>query len=1227
MKVTYSWIIYSSLIFGTRILSQKYHGFHLSPISTIPDINDEMYNCSNGEPILWSSICDGFENCSDGSDETKELCALFEFETNMTMDCGRVHNMKNKVKPDEAHQSITELAPWTVAVYKKNEDSKFDFICPGSMISLNIVISGFFLHLDGQFDLFKIGPMVVPKLLADFKLLINVTMIYSVEDDLRDRFHLDTYRINTIEVIVLANKLPLSNGFGFTPICIDWFSNYDIRKETQMRTISYKYIEDKKEVKVVQYFTNYTTENEKEIYIKFNTENDPHIIDVFLGSGLGILNSNSYFLTGIVMSWSPRNHKSEVYTMQFTNIIHYVPLIRGIFNKHVTVNSCVLPTVEGVIYSYEGSDEILSHGTLIDRHVNIIENCEVGYHKAFRYGFRFCLGKGKWLSSSDKLCFKMCPPLESDSIDIICTYNGKYANCTNPSIPDTIAIPLCKPSYTAQNGHEEEPLELLCQPNGAWNNELYRCNPRTSDLCDRKFAKRPAVSPKSKLVTVVQTHFMNTYDKYNCSNGETIEWSWLCDGYEDCLDGSDEIKELCALFEFETNMTMDCGRVHNMKNKVKPDEAHQSITELAPWTVAVYKKNADSKFDFIHPGSIIAPNIVISFSYYFRDICKTYEPMDDSKLNLFKIGPMTPLVNLLEDYKLLINVTMIYSTADTINYRYGNDAEKTISVIVLANKLPLSNGFAPICIDWFNKYDIRKKTQMRIIGWNHNGGNKEVKVVQYFTHYRMANDEIDKTFVITFNTNQHINGVFLGSGLGISYSNSYFLTGIVWNWSNGNNLSEVHTMQFADIKHYVPWIRGILNKHVTVNSCVLPTVEGVIYSYEGSDEILSHGTLVDRHVNIIENCEVGYHKAFRYGFRFCLGKGKWLSSSDKLCFKMCPPLESDSLYIECFHNGKYANCTNPSKPETIAKPSCKPLYTAPNGLEKEPLELLCMPNGAWNKGLYRCNPSCGKNYTINDGIIMGGGSASAGTAPWNVGVYQFNKTISNDYDLICGGSIISPNLVVSAAHCFWEKGMLSHKISVNDGQYKIAVGKYSINITKIDNELFTKIMNVESVHLHENYRGYAWFHADDISIVVLENTISFSIGVSPVCVDWMSINTIRNGDKGKIVGWGKTEKGIASPILLEASLPYIDHRTCREMYKNGFELYVTKDKFCAGSELGQGVNSGDSGAGLSFLHSNLYYLTGVASVKDPNTNNSIAVFTEVKHHIQWINKLYNNRTL
>lgn len=71
----------------------------------------------------------------------------------------------------------------------------------------------------------------------------------------------------------------------------------------------------------------------------------------------------------------------------------------------------------------------------------------------------------------------MCPSLISDSLDITCTINGKYTDCSSPSIPNTIATPLCKPTHTVPNGQEETPIDLLCQSNGKWNNQLYRCIP------------------------------------------------------------------------------------------------------------------------------------------------------------------------------------------------------------------------------------------------------------------------------------------------------------------------------------------------------------------------------------------------------------------------------------------------------------------------------------------------------------------------------------------------------------------------------------------------------------------------------------------------------------------------------------------------------------------------------------------------------------------------------
>eukprot|EP00102_Acyrthosiphon_pisum_P006978 XP_003241091.2 PREDICTED: uncharacterized protein LOC100572031 isoform X6 [Acyrthosiphon pisum] len=732
-------------------------------------------------------------------------------------------------------------------------------------------------------------------------------------------------------------------------------------------------------------------------------------------------------------------------------------------------------------------------------------------------------------------------------------------------------------------------------------------------LCDRILDRRQAVSSCS----------VNNDNTFYCSNGLCIEWSWVCDGRKDCSDGSDETKELCALYEYGTT---DCGRVESFGISGKE---HFGV---ARWNVGIYRFE-NLNYKYLCHGSIIAPNVVISraecfFSPYMvtTKISVTYGKLKVAvgkyHYNFSKID---------NEYTQILNVETIY-IKESYNGIEGSYAED-IAVILLENKVLITSDVSPACIDWNGKYMVHNGDLGKIFIFGEVVNGIENSVLSERFLQLIDNSNCQKNFstedkhLLTFDkfctTYNSRNGAdFADSGAGISFlhSNSYFLTGML-NMRIADSNSAI--AGFLDIRFYIQWIRGILNKHFTENSCVLPTVEGVIYSYEGSNEILSHGTLIKRHRTVIEKCEHGYHKAYPIGFRFCRGKGKWLSNTEKLCFKMCPSLISDSLDIKCSHNGKYTNCSNLSIPDTIAKTSCKPFYTAPISQEDTPLELNCQANGTWNKQLYRCNPNCGRVYIISQVLINNGKKALVGTASWNVGIYQLNKKKTN-YDLICGGSIIAPNLVISAAHCFWKKALLSKKISVTDGLYKIAVGKYDRNFTIIDNE-FTQIINVETIHLKEGYYGANGFYAEDISIIVLQDRVSFSNGVSPVCVDWNGKYNVVNGDKGKIVGWGKTEKGISSPILLEASLPYIDHSTCRNMYTNGFELFMTVDKFCAGSTLvsGQGVSKGDSGAGLCFLHSDSYYLTGVVSIKDPNTTNSIAVFTEVKYHIQWIRGLFN----
>jgi len=54
------------------------------------------------------------------------------------------------------------------------------------------------------------------------------------------------------------------------------------------------------------------------------------------------------------------------------------------------------------------------------------------------------------------------------------------------------------------------------------------------------------------------------------------------------------------------------------------------------------------------------------------------------------------------------------------------------------------------------------------------------------------------------------------------------------------------------------------------------------------------------------------------------------------------------------------------------------------------------------------------------------------------------------------------------------------------------------------------------IYLNDDYKGYDGLYVDDISIIVLANKVSFSNGVTPVCIDWKSLYNVDNGVNTKV---------------------------------------------------------------------------------------------------------------
>ncbi|XP_022160339.1 uncharacterized protein LOC111026551 isoform X2 [Myzus persicae] len=93
--------------------------------------------------------------------------------------------------------------------------------------------------------------------------------------------------------------------------------------------------------------------------------------------------------------------------------------------------------------------------------------------------------------------------------------------------------------------------------------------------------------------------------------------------------------------------------------------------------------------------------------------------------------------------------------------------------------------------------------------------------------------------------------------------------------------------------------------------------------------------------------------------------------------------------------------------------------------------------------------------------------------------------------------------------------MLSELISVNNGLYRIAVGKYTKDIKVIDSE-FTKIINVEMIYLNEHHTPLTLSYAEHIAIIILQNRVYFNDVVAPVCIDWNGEYNVVKGDQGKV---------------------------------------------------------------------------------------------------------------
>ncbi|XP_033621619.1 serine protease hepsin isoform X2 [Fukomys damarensis] len=248
---------------------------------------------------------------------------------------------------------------------------------------------------------------------------------------------------------------------------------------------------------------------------------------------------------------------------------------------------------------------------------------------------------------------------------------------------------------------------------------------------------------------------------------------------------------------------------------------------------------------------------------------------------------------------------------------------------------------------------------------------------------------------------------------------------------------------------------------------------------------------------------------------------------------------------------------------------------------------------------------CGRRKLPVDRIV-GGQDTSLGRWPWQV-------SLRYDGAHLCGGSLLSGDWVLTAAHCFPERNRILSRWRVFAG----AVAQASPQGMQL---------GVQAVVYHGGYLPFrdptSEENSNDIALVHLSNPLPLTEYIQPVCLPAAG-QALVDGKICTVTGWGNTQYyGQQAAVLQEARVPIISNNVCNspDFYGN----QIKPKMFCAGyPEGGVDACQGDSGGPFvcedSISRTSRWRLCGIVSW---GTGCALAqkpgVYTKVSDFREWI---------
>ncbi|XP_068710256.1 SCO-spondin-like [Montipora foliosa] len=282
----------------------------------------------------------------------------------------------------------------------------------------------------------------------------------------------------------------------------------------------------------------------------------------------------------------------------------------------------------------------------------------------------------------------------------------------------------------------------------------------------------------------------------------------------------------------------------------------------------------------------------------------------------------------------------------------------------------------------------------------------------------------------------------------------------------------------------------------------------------------------------------------------------------------------------------------------------------------------CESDGTWSDYVPYCLPVCGESSLTHMNVrhqrlrIFGGTESARGLWPWQVVL-----TINGIFQ--CGGSLISEDWIVTAAHCVYKRLTKKHLAGI-----RIHLGVHDISSSLEDHNI-QRIDSLDIVpHPDFNWRTFD----SDLALIQLKRKVNVTDYVRPVCLpNKQQRRKVIPGAMGVMLGWGFTETDSPSSKLRQVYMPVVKHSSCQKAYEKE-SWPVTANMICAGyARRARDSCKQDSGGGFIFPDSRnkkkKWFLGGIISWGNPRcgTPGKYSVLTHINSKFtRWIkNYIYN----